>query len=245
MIDLPLITVVTISYNAVQAIESTICSVINQKYLNIEYIVIDGGSTDGTIEILKKYDNKISHWISEKDSGIYHAMNKGIALAHGKWLNFMNSGDCFVNDEVLNSVFLNREYICSDVLYGNTIGKYSFGYKNEMPESLVVMKRRLPFCHQSVFVKTKLLKETFFDVSYKIGADYNMFYSFFCNNKAFQYVDIFISVFEHETGISSAKNCVIWYKENARTRGEEKTILFKLKYVRVVLISKIKLLFKM
>lgn len=179
MIDLPLITVVTISYNAVQAIESTICSVINQKYLNIEYIVIDGGSTDGTIEILKKYDNKISHWISEKDSGIYHAMNKGIALAHGKWLNFMNSGDCFVNDEVLNSVFLNREYICSDVLYGNTIGKYSFGYKNEMPESLVVMKRRLPFCHQSVFVKTKLLKETFFDVSYKIGADYNMFYSFF------------------------------------------------------------------
>ena len=79
----PLISVITVSYNAVLTIEQTILSVINQTYLNIEYIIIDGGSTDGTVNVIKKYADKIAYWVSEPDKGIYDAMNKGIAYSHG------------------------------------------------------------------------------------------------------------------------------------------------------------------
>ena len=88
-----LISVVTVSYNAVATIEQTLLSVINQTYPNIEYIIIDGGSTDGTVDIIKKYADEIVYWISEPDKGIYDAMNKGIKKANGEWINFINAGD--------------------------------------------------------------------------------------------------------------------------------------------------------
>ena len=97
-------SIVTVSYNAVATIESTILSVINQTYSNVEYIIIDGGSTDGTVDIIKKYQDKISYWISEPDQGIYDAMNKGLKIASGEWINFMNSGDSFVHTEVLENL---------------------------------------------------------------------------------------------------------------------------------------------
>lgn len=90
-----LISVVTVSYNAVATIEQTLLSVINQTYPNIEYIIIDGGSTDGTVDIIKKYADEIVYWISEPDKGIYDAMNKGIKKANGEWINFINAGDSY------------------------------------------------------------------------------------------------------------------------------------------------------
>lgn len=116
----PIISVVTVSYNTVATIEQTILSVINQTYPNIEYIIIDGGSTDGTIEIIKKYENRIHFWISEPDNGIYDAMNKGIDKATGQWINFMNAGDCFHDNKVLESLFGENNYDNCIAIYGNT-----------------------------------------------------------------------------------------------------------------------------
>ena len=99
--DQPLITVITVVYNGASTVEGTIQSVINQTYSNIEYIVVDGGSNDGTIEILKRYEHAIDYWVSEKDGGIYDAMNKGIALASGAYVGMLNADDMFAGQEVI------------------------------------------------------------------------------------------------------------------------------------------------
>lgn len=133
MYNFPLISVITACYNAEETIEKTILSVINQTYPNIEYIIVDGGSKDGTIDIIKKYSKRVSCWISESDNGVYDAMNKGIHLAHGEWLNFMNSGDTFVDNDVLLSVFKEeipegKSFIYSDYFVEHKNGIYKKGY---------------------------------------------------------------------------------------------------------------------
>lgn len=124
---LPKISIITVCFNCVNDIERTILSVINQSYSNFEYIVIDGGSSDGTLEKIKKYQNKISYWNSESDAGIYDAMNKGIDVATGEWINFMNAGDTFVNENILYDIFTSlipqdKKIIYSD-FYGIKKGK--------------------------------------------------------------------------------------------------------------------------
>lgn len=125
----PKISVITICYNAVDVIEGTILSVINQTYKNIEYIVVDGGSTDGTIDIIKRYESRIDKWISEPDKGIYDAMNKGIRIATGEWLNFMNAGDVFTRNDLLSDVFMlnipdNKYFLYSDYWKSLKDGKF-------------------------------------------------------------------------------------------------------------------------
>lgn len=104
------ITVVTVCYNAVNEIEKTIRSVLSQTYPDKEYIVIDGGSTDGTVDIIRKYADRIDYWISEPDGGIYEGMTKGIEHATGDYINFMNAGDLFFDNHVLDEVFAGRNY---------------------------------------------------------------------------------------------------------------------------------------
>lgn len=100
-----MISIITVTYNCVDVIEKTINSVLSQTYSNKEYIIIDGGSTDGTLDVIRKYQDEIDRFVSEPDNGVYDAMNKGIALAHGKWVNMMNAGDMFASSDVLTQIF--------------------------------------------------------------------------------------------------------------------------------------------
>ena len=102
---MPKISVVTVCYNAVETIEKTILSVINKTYQNIEYIIIDGASTDGTVDIINRYRDKIAYFVSEPDKGIYDAMNKGINAATGDWISFMNAGDTFYCNKTIHRLF--------------------------------------------------------------------------------------------------------------------------------------------
>ncbi len=104
---LPLLSIITINYNNASGLGRTLSSITAQQGLAFEYIVIDGGSTDGSIDLIQKYSDKITTWVTEKDQGIYHAMNKGIALSTGKYLLFLNSGDEFNGQDALNKAMLN------------------------------------------------------------------------------------------------------------------------------------------
>ena len=161
----PIITIITVVYNAATILEKTIRSVINQSYQNIEYIIIDGNSQDGTLDVIKQYEEKIDYWQSEPDKGIYDAMNKAIELSTGQWISFMNAGDLFYDNETIKSVFVSEKmYSGYNIIYGNTILQWD-GFteiKNPGRDS------EMPFCHQSCFTKLSLLKKYKFDLKYRI-----------------------------------------------------------------------------
>jgi acetyltransferase-like isoleucine patch superfamily enzyme len=190
-----LISVITVTYNAYDTIEETILSVINQTYENIEYIIIDGGSTDNTIQIIKKYENKIAYWISEPDRGIYDAMNKGILKANGKWINFMNSGDTFYNSTVISDIFHQNDYEKVDVIYGDSIEVDSKGnwlMKRSLEDVNKLIYNPI-YRHGASFTRTSVHNKFLFDINLaeKIGfaLDYNCIYSIFTNNYIFKRID--------------------------------------------------------
>ena len=106
-------SVITINYNHKDGLRSTIESVVRLRHIDYEFIIIDGGSTDGSVDIIKQYAANITYWVSEKDKGVYHAMNKGVAMSKGEYLIFMNSGDCFHSPDALNAV----EHYQEDIVY--------------------------------------------------------------------------------------------------------------------------------
>lgn len=205
-----LISIVTVSYNAVSTIEQTILSVINQTYPHIEYIIIDGGSTDGTVDIIKKYADKIAYWVSEPDKGIYDAMNKGIKVATGEWINFMNAGDYFANNNVLLKVFSQKYDTKIKVLYGDYIAKNETESVINKSKNLSVLYKEMPFCHQSAFLKNENI---LYDTNFKIAADYKLFVFLYKNHGCNSFVNLneVISIFD-ANGISS-KNTELLRKE--------------------------------
>lgn len=199
------ISIITVSWNCVDTIETTILSIINQTYSNIEYIVIDGGSTDGTVDIIKKYLNSISHWVSEPDDGIYEAMNKGIEIATGEWINFMNSGDTFTHNDVVSDIFVD-EYTGVDVIYGNAIEKSEAG--EILMKALQHHKVSLPpiFRHGACFVRSDVHKFQKFDISkkniFEYALDYHFLFELHRKGYVFYFKDINILIYEKE-GISN------------------------------------------
>lgn len=191
----PLFTIVTVTYNAEDTLQNTIDSVKQQTYKNIEYIVIDGNSKDRTKSIIQKNLGSIDYWISESDSGIYEAMNKGTRMASGQWINFMNAGDSFADSEVLAKVAAqtNTE---SNVIYGDRY-YHSQGIKTlQKAKSIDTIFERMPFGHQSAFVRTEILKPLGFNETYKFAADYNLFVTLYMNKCGFKQIDLPVCNFE-------------------------------------------------
>jgi glycosyltransferase involved in cell wall biosynthesis len=170
---LPLVSIITVVYNAEQYLERTILSVIGQKYPAVEYIIIDGGSKDGTMNIVKKYEANITKWISEKDKGIYDAMNKGLAIASGEWVNFLNGGDAFYDEHTLHNLFGKEDTSRYNFIYGDSINiKENFtNYIKPKKLSKRSLKWSLGLCHQSVFVRKTV--SPMYDTAYRYKAEYN------------------------------------------------------------------------
>lgn len=200
------ITVVTICYNAVENIEKTILSVINQNYRNLEYIIVDGGSNDGTLGIIKKYEKHISKFISEPDNGIYDAMNKGIRLANGDYINFMNAGDSFYDNRVISKIV---ENIDDDIMvvYGDTLFQYNGSHKISKALPFTKLRYKGIFCHQSAFTSLQYHKHNEFSHKYRILADFNFFYQAYNRDSMkFKQVDFVVSNFDMSDGGLSKAN---------------------------------------
>lgn len=162
------ISIITINYNNREGLLKTIESVIYQTWTDFEFIVIDGGSKDGSVDAIKK-TSMIDYWVSEKDHGIYHAMNKGIDVAKGEYCIFMNSGDCFYDSNVLEYVV---PHLCGyDVVCGNTsLSDGSYKEAIESPSLLFFYEKTLN--HQSAFIKTENLKKYHYDESLDFVSDW-------------------------------------------------------------------------
>lgn len=236
----PKITIITVSYNAVSTLEETILSVTNQTYSNIEYIVIDGDSSDGTVEIIKKYQSKIAYWISEPDRGIYDAMNKGIDVASGDWILFLNCGDLLYTPSTIEQVF-NQNYSVN-LVYGNAVAVKDDGmeFLLRSDHGITDMWRGPCFRHGALFTKTSILKESKFELSeeLKIAADFDFIYKCYKEGYSFQKVDIIIISFLEE-GVSSnpythIQDCIYILKKYGDWNVTSKLYYLK-KYIRTSL----------
>ncbi len=170
----PLLSVITVVYNNVQHIERTMLSVLGQSYLNIEYIIIDGISNDGTLDVIRKYQNRICQFISEKDAGIYDAMNKGLAVATGDYVLFMNSGDEIYDETTVERIF--KTAVNADIYYGETemlnAQLQSEGTRrHHVPKALNIQsfKYGMSVSHQAIYIKTAIARP--YNLSYKLSAD--------------------------------------------------------------------------
>ena len=193
-------SIITINYNNCEGLRRTIESVVNQICRDFEYIIIDGGSTDGSVDVIKRYADNIDYWVSEPDKGIYNAMNKGVAVAKGEYCLFMNSGDCLYNDSVIERVYeiadFNSDIIAGDVARNDAI----CDSPNEITGVFMV---KSALCHQASFIKTETLRRLPYDESRKIVSDWkHMFQLLVIANGSYQHVKVVICEYD-TTGLST------------------------------------------
>jgi glycosyltransferase involved in cell wall biosynthesis len=194
-----LFSIITINYNNAEGLRQTISSVVCQTNQDFEFIVIDGGSTDESVNIIRSFSDKIDYWVSEKDHGIYHAMNKGVAQAHGEYCIFMNSGDCFYDQEVLNNIIVTRAD--EDIIVGKVVIDESDHMISPPPKGEFTMYHlysgSIP--HQGSFIRTELLRKYPYDEELKISSDWKFFVqALIFDNCSIRYVDLFVA--RYDTG---------------------------------------------
>ena len=200
--DQPLITIITVVFNGMRYLEETIQSVIAQKSSNIEYIIIDGGSTDGTLDIIEKYQDSIDCWVSEPDQGIYDAMNKGSKLANGLYLSFLNASDIYcqgaIKDIASSIAEENFDYCCGPVTIRNELNqdiRTVYPLKNFCYEQGKLMGMFAP--HLSVFIKTEIFHTlNGFDLSFALSSDFDLLLRLSAKTKNAYYFDSPIGSFK-------------------------------------------------
>ena len=221
----PLVTIITAVRNNKDGIVKTLDSVFSQTYPNIEIIVIDGDSTDGTRETIEAYSDRISYFVSEPDKGVYDAMNKGIAVSHGDFVNFMNSGDSFHSPETISLIHLEEVSDPNILVYGDTNVTYYDGTYRERPAEFfkTCMKfKGVGICHQSMFFPGEGLRKRKYDLAYKISADYALVYDLWRSGTKFLYRNLIVANYEWGNGLSSDPYGLIKvYRENARVARQE------------------------
>lgn len=188
-------SIITINFNNDEGLRRTINSVVCQSYNDYEYIVIDGGSTDESVNIIKSFSDKIDYWVSEKDRGIYHAMNKGVVQAHGEYCIFMNSGDLFYNNSVLKLV--DESVIQDDVVVGKVVINGKDKLISPPPTSGEFTLYHLysgAIPHQGSFIKTDLLRKYPYDENLKISSDWKFFVQvLILENRSIRYLDVYVA----------------------------------------------------
>lgn len=201
------ISVITVVLNDVENIRETIESYLGQTWADKEYIVIDGGSTDGTVDIIKEYSNKIDYWCSEPDRGIFDAMNKGIEHATGSWINILNSGDYYCSEKSLENAINNCSWQDADVIYGNSIQKqYGHELRQVATTDLSQMEYGPIYRHGSSLVRTHIHRKYLFDLSQKekfgFALDWDVIYRMYKNGLKFVKTETDIETFAFE-GVSN------------------------------------------
>lgn len=229
------VTVVTAVLNDAGHIEQTILSVISQTDIEIEYIIVDGGSKDGTLELIGKYKDKISLLISESDRGVYDAMNKGIKYSTGDFVYFLNSGDVLLNPSILSKIKLEEIKERNAIIYGNVVVAYGNIEALEKPRPFFDSKMKfkgIGICHQSIFFPGKLIRNEKYDLSYKIAADYDLVYRLWRKGTEFLYRDLTIAKYDWGKGISSNPYKLLdVYRENARVCHQQLNPLYWAKMI--------------
>ena len=205
-----LFSIITVCFNEEKSIRKTIESVLNQSFSDYEYIICDGGSTDNTLKIVESYQDAfkkkgIRYLIhSEKDGGIYFGMNIGVALSTGKYLNFMNAADAFHAPTVLQEAASYLQSGGVDILYGDVL-RVIRHYSSLDVGRISLVEKRMPFCHQAMFIKQELLRQHPYDTTYRIAADYEFVLAMWMQKKNFARADIIVANFS-SNGISATQH---------------------------------------
>lgn len=194
-IEFPLISIVMVTFNCDDYLMQAMESVLNQSYFNVELIVVDGGSTDGTLEVVQSFGDAVSYWQSEPDKGIYDAMNKGISLATGDWIGFKNADDWYCDgafDVLAKSIQKNP---AADVWYGNS---YSVVQEEPLEVSPFFTDHNTlggnpGIDHRSCFIRLELHRKIQFDTRYRLAADFDVFWRLKKSGALFAHLNAFIS----------------------------------------------------
>lgn len=183
------VSIITVNFNDAEGLECTIKSVISQTFHDYEFIIIDGGSTDGSVDVIKKYEDHIDYWISEKDGGIYQGMNKGLRQASGEYLNFMNGGDCFHSEDVLEKIFALEAD--ADIITGTHSEN---GIRNVGKGGVTMLDLyKWAIDHQASFIRRQVALRHPYDEKYRIVSDWKFFIeALIIDNCSFFYTDTIV-----------------------------------------------------
>lgn len=228
------ISVITVVYNDVGHIRDTMESFFSQTWEDKEYIVIDGGSSDGTAEIVREYAGRLAYWCSEPDGGIYEAMNKGIEHATGDWINILNSGDRYCSEKSLEDVMKELAGTDADVIYGNSLEVHpKFKYNRFADDDVSKLDYAPTFRHGSSLIRASVHRRYLYDVSKKkslgYALDWEMLHRLYKDGFVFRKADVFLEEYLLE-GVSNRPYKNLWYnyKITARSKFDVRKLLFML-----------------